>query len=211
MIARRQFLYNTKHVIMNSMKNKIVKIIGSLFLLAFLSCRTTGTLTEENRLYITDEVTINLLAPSTLDKTYVQQQIIHGSHGDDEYTIMAFVEMDGTSLDIAGMTPIGTSLFDLHYDSAGITFSASGLFPEETALYLLGDFQLSYYPGGEVEREIRRAGLDFEEEITAEGWTRRIRDPRGELIIEIIRRGNRLDYHNYLRDYRYEIEEKDIS
>ena len=196
---------------MNIMKNKLVKIIGLLFLLAFLSCRTTGTLTEEKRIYITDEVTMNLLDPSSLDKTYVQQQIIHGYHGNDEYTIMAFVEMDENSLDIAGMTPIGTSLFDLHYDSGGITFSASGLFPEETALYLLGDFQLSYYPRDRVEKELDRAGLTFEEEIAEEGWTRRIRDPRGELIIEIIRRGNRLDYHNYLRDYRYEIEEKDIS
>ncbi|MDC7126937.1 MAG: DUF3261 domain-containing protein, partial [Spirochaetales bacterium] len=135
---------------------------------------------------------------------------IHGSHGDNQYTIQAVVQMDKERLSINAFTAFGVSLFDLVYSKEGVMFKAFESFPEKSGIYLLGDFQLCYYSVEYIEPLIKKAGLNFIETENSEGWERIIEDNDGTIIVKIKRVENKLEFYNYLREYSYLIEEIEL-
>ena len=77
---------------------------------------------------------------------------------------------------------------------------------EISALYMIADIQLCYYPENVLLEMLQDAGLIMKTVFTDDGWTRTVFDKDDE-IIRIQRKGKHLEYKNTLRNYEYSIEE----
>jgi hypothetical protein len=187
---------------------KFILRLIPLFLL-FFSCSSTDLHKGELSYFITDEKRVELLSPSLLGETRSIQQFVQGRYGDNEYSLMAVVQLKNEAIFIQGLTAMGTSLFEITYRENQVDYSGSNRFPQDTALYILADYQLCYYPASLLEGSLEKSGIRFEEILSSSGWERDLYDGE-EKIISIRREGQMLLFTNILRNYSYNIEEADF-
>ncbi|MDC7219038.1 MAG: DUF3261 domain-containing protein [Spirochaetales bacterium] len=180
-----------------------------VILLSF-SCKTKETLDRDLSWFITDEIQIELLPPALSGEVRSIQQYVQGRYGKEEYSMMAVVILEEESIFIQGLTPLGSSLFEISYGADRVDFKGNSLFPKDTALYVLADYQLCYYPAEVLEKHLSPHDLHFEETFDGADWKRTI-SLEGETLITIERKGSQIIFHNLLRDYSYNIEEADFS
>jgi hypothetical protein len=159
-----------------------------------------------SRVYLTDTRTVGLLPPSALDRSFESYQQIEGSYRGETYYLDAYVQADKQHFDMVAFNSFGTKVFEMEYAGGSVrystTFSPGGMKPE----YILADFQLCFFPSDAVGRNLRAAGLSFEERREGEAVVRTV-SADGQLIIEIRRTAGEVRYRNLLRGYQYIVRE----
>ena len=179
-----------------------------VFFLLNMSCAVREKLSVESdrRVYLSDSGFVTPLPPEQLGTVVERLQEIHGQYGDKKYVMQAYLLLDREKISVSAFTPTGNRIYDLMYTGGSISLDAVAGFPERSAVYMVVDIQLCYYPEQIVNKMLQETGLVMETVQVENGWVRRIFD-QGDLIIEIRRSGLKLEYKNYLRRYEVSIAE----
>lgn len=167
------------------------------------SCKTTQL---NYNVYLTNKHYISLLPTNNFNDDQLITQIITGRYSSNRYSVQAFLSLKPTEISVTAMTPMGNTLYDLTYNSKGITYNALMNIGSKGSAYLIYDIQLCYYPLETIKKSIEDAGLTFSYSILEDGWKREIIDG-SKTILTITRKSNIIKYNNILRDYSYTIEE----
>ncbi|MBF9015485.1 DUF3261 domain-containing protein [Oceanispirochaeta sp. M1] len=183
---------------------------ASILLLCVLmfSCTSVKKTDDEIKpvVYITDDIQLELPDLELLDENLEMQQIIDGRYKDKTYTMPAYLLLNRQEISIVVFTALGNTVYELYYSGGEVKSSGLSSVVISNPLYMIADLQFCYYPEDSLKEIMDDAGIRMEVQTLEGGWTRQF-FADDDLIIEIKRVNNILEYTNYLRDYSYRIEE----
>lgn len=179
---------------------------GCLFLFSCASTtKTAGA--EISPVYITNSKKFFLLPPERIERNIDSLQLIVGSFGSSEFAMQVYLQADAAGFSLFLLNDFGTNMGTLSYDGMRVRFDSS-LFPKGLkAEYIAADLQFAYYRPEAISDALSEIGLRFDVLVDSDGTeVRRIMDK--EKCIEEIRRGaGTTVITNFLRDYRYHLQE----
>ncbi len=174
-----------------------------LIMLIFNSCATT----RQNSLrpvYITNTKKVILLSPENIEQDFDGVQLLSGSYGDTEFTLMSYTQIDASGINLSLMNDFGTDMGFLSYNGESVLFD-SAYFPKALpGEYIICDIQNAFYDANALKNQYEKAGLIFEVEEENNCQIRRILDGK-EVIEEIQIRAGEYSINNYLRGYKYRL------
>ena len=186
-----------------------MKLLLPLLLAASLLSACASSPKPDNRAYLTPDTSLLLPAP-VRDRPLYRQQLLSARSKGGQHQLLAVLEADGRQLTLVGLTPSGIRLFRVSYDGETIhTEQLSKLLGGAAlppATQVLADVMLSYWPVAAWQPQLPK-GWRLEDQ----GMERRLYDPAGKLVSEILyreiageREPVRLIQHAF--DYQLEME-----
>lgn len=152
--------------------------------------------------YITNSKKIMLLLPEYNDVVVDSIQLLNGSFGDTEFSLMSYTQIDSTGISLSLMNDFGTDMGNVFYDGEKIVFD-SAYFPKQLpGEYIIADIQNAFYDSAVLKRNYEKSGLIFEEEKNENSTIRKIIDKK-KVIEEIRIEEKSVSINNYLRNYKY--------
>lgn len=152
--------------------------------------------------YITNSKKIMLLLPEYNDVVVDSIQLLNGSFGDAEFSLMSYTQIDSTGISLSLMNDFGTDMGNVFYDGEKVVFD-SAYFPKQLpGEYIIADIQNAFYDSTVLKRNYEKSGLIFEEEINENSTIRKIIDKK-KVIEEIRIEEKSVSINNYLRNYKY--------
>ena len=124
------------------------------------------------------------LSPESLGRSLSLSQLVTGDYGDKSYTMRFEVEITPARLAIAGLSPLGVTLFTLVQDQGGSIVVTQ--LKKQTPLNprnILFDLYLTYWPSKALQAALSQLSMQLDK--IAEGSVRRVRGPGGDVIAEI--------------------------
>lgn len=183
--------------------NKIAAAITLVFI-SVCSC-VSRPVSGEHYLYtwLTDTSKYALLPPACIEKNIDMAQHISASFQGQDYYFNAWVQANETEMSITLLNEMGAAMGEIAYRD-GTAHIASQVFPESLKPeYIIADFQLCFYNPQPLGEALKQCGLVLETEGESHRVeTRRILK-RKEIIIEIEKNKNEVNFINHLRGYRY--------
>lgn len=155
---------------------------------------------------LTDHISIALIPLNTFKEDIELMQLIEGSYDSKTYTYQSVLRINPREIQAAAFSPLGNNVYQISYEENILTYESLMEMTETAALNMLADIQFCYYDEDIIKTNLINTGLDFVQIEDDKGWTRTISDNEN-IIIEIHRQENHLEYRNSLRNYSYVIEE----
>lgn len=174
-----------------------------------MSCVSTSkyTGTRFDSLKLTDHNTIKILPTEYFESELEMLQFVNGYYHDDKYSMQTILSMDNQQISVSAITAFGNTLYDITYNADSIEYNTIIPLNDISAVYMIADIQLCYYPVSSVREMLEDGGLFLEVTFSENGWVRKVYSENIE-VISVKREGSQLEYQNHLRNYGYIIEEK---
>ena len=176
-------------------------------LVIFESCASIKNKSALRPVYITNAKKINLLVPEYAGKNVDEVQLLNGSFGDTNFSLLSYTEINENGISLALFNDFGTDMGTLSYDGYSVSFD-SAYFPSNLpGEYIAADIQNAFYDEAALQMNYEKAKLRFESSINENDESekvqlRRIYDGKN-LIEEITITPNEVTVKNYLRGYSY--------
>ncbi len=152
--------------------------------------------------YITNSKKIILLLPEYNAVEVDSIQLLNGSFGDTEFSLMSYTQIDSTGISLSLMNDFGTDMGNVFYDGEKVVFD-SAYFPKQLpGEYIIADIQNAFYDAAVLKCNYEKSGLIFEEEKNENSTIRKIIDKK-KIIEEIRIEEKSVSINNYLRNYKY--------
>ena len=152
--------------------------------------------------YITNSKKIMLLLPEYNTVEVDSIQLLNGSFGDTEFSLMSYTQIDSTGISLSLMNDFGTDMGNVFYDGEKVVFD-SAYFPKQLpGEYIIADIQNAFYDSAVLKSNYEKSGLTFEEEKNENSTIRKIIDKK-KVIEEIRIEEKSVSINNYLRNYKY--------
>ena len=190
------------------MKKKTPLIFCLISLVIYTSCTTTtGQIFDENKsVFVTNNHIMTILPTAVyLNDMEILQQI-DGDYDGQKYLMQTVLVLNPDEISISAFSTLGNSVYDLQYKNDIINYNSIVKVSGNSAVYMVADVQLCYYPQDSVKEMVEQAGLQFIQIEMKNGWNRQVLDGENK-IISITRNGKSLEFQNLLRNYNYIIEE----
>jgi hypothetical protein len=134
-------------------------------------------------------------------------QHISGAYGKQEFLLEAWIQADDTQLNMSFYNSFGTSLGDLVFREAEISFD-SAFFPSSfRPEYIVADFQFCFYRAEALSGALKDLGLtlavEYRSAQAAEKTEIRTISEAQKTLIEIKKTQTAVEYTNYIRGYTY--------
>lgn len=189
---------------------KTAPAVVLIFLLSLLiSCKSTKAVSLLRPVYITNTKKVNLLGPSAACGVLEGLQLLNGSFGDTNFSLMSYTQIDASRISLSLMNDFGTDMGNIFYDGTKVFFE-SAYFPKALpGEYIICDIQNAYYDEAALQENYESAGLKLEVWPAAvdKAGVQEIRciyDGK-KLIEEITILENTITIKNYLRGYEYNL------
>lgn len=189
---------------------KTASAVVLIFLLSLLiSCKSTKAVSLLRPVYITNTKKVNLLGPSAAWGVFEGLQLLNGSFGDTNFSLMSYTQIDASRISLSLMNDFGTDMGNIFYDGTKVIFE-SAYFPKALpGEYIICDIQNAYYDEAALRENYESAGLKLEVWPAAvdKAGVQEIRCIYDEkkLIEEITILENTITIKNYLRGYEYNL------
>lgn len=191
------------------MKKKFGTMGTALVVFLMVSCsssKVTGA--DEGKslapVYVTNSKSIQLLAPECMDGAIDNVQLLNGSFGKQNFSLISYFQADSNGIFIALLNDFGTDMGSASYDGKSVVFE-SPVFPKNMkAEYIIADIQNAYYKSECLKDNYSKSGLSFEEEKT-ENCTKRYVKNGKNVIEEITISEKSIRIVNNLRGYEYNL------
>lgn len=124
------------------------------------------------------------LPPESLGRSLSLSQIVTGTYGDQTRSMRFEIEIESNTLVVAALSHFGATLFILRQEGEKVVIEAyaeqlDGIDPG----WMLFDLQVTYWPGGRLERALSSQQMRLEDE--PKSGVRRVFGPRDELVMEV--------------------------
>ncbi len=154
---------------------------------------------------IAQGVALKLMPPAALNISQALTQHITIKYAGEEHDTLAQIEIDGNSLVLVGLSPLGSHLFSIEYRDNNWRYEVNPILPERIKpKYLLADFQLSYWPIALLRQHLSGGTIQLQK--TAGAADKRAIYRQGKKIIDIHYEKSGLwkgtvDFRHLERDY----------
>lgn len=194
---------------MRKCHSEIIPFFCILFVLICLTGCVSSSKIDNSTIspvYVTNTRKFYLLSPACIAKPLENQQLLSGSFGESEFSLLTYLQADSQGIFLSLFNDFGVGMGELSYDGMSVNFS-SAVFPAKLkAEYIVADLQFAYYTSASVSAALEEIGLSMTEEVSEAETVRTIRS--GSRIIEIITIGNKYtNIKNLLRGYEYNLQE----
>lgn len=179
-----------------------------LFFLLLVSCVSTSELKGNgfDSLELTDNNTIKILPTEAFGSEVEMLQVVNGYYNEQEYIMQTVLFMNNKKVSVSALTTLGNTLYDITYINDSIEYNTVLRLNDVSAVYMIADIQLCYYPVDELKRMLEDGALSLEVKYLSDGWIRSVISGDVE-IITVKRKGSLIEYRNHIRNYGYSIEE----
>lgn len=125
-----------------------------------------------------------VLTPQSLGRNLTLSQLVTGRYDGRTYRARYEIDVAGDRLTIAGLSPIGLTLFTLVQQGESVSVdSRVGAAPTFDPRYTLFDLYLTYWPENAVRAALEINGMTLEK--SASGKTRIVRDGGGRKVATV--------------------------
>lgn len=186
------------------LNKNIFVIFGFVFGVIFTSCVSVKKLPDLNPIYVTNMKQINLLPTAALASDIDTMMQLNGQFGDQNFTVLVYVQADDTVIYMSLMNDFGTEMGELVYDGASVAFDSALFPPELPTEYIINDFQNAFYKPEEITANLNASKLKFEVEKIENGEIRRVLDGK-KIIEEITIKDDTVQVKNLLRGYKFDL------
>lgn len=186
---------------------KIIIVLLCLVNIVLFSCSSSKVEKEIelNPVYVTNSKKINLLSPECVDKNIQTYQLVEGSFGKNDFSLMAYIEINNEGIFISLLNDLGTDMGTVFFDGNHVIFE-SLYFPKNLkGEYVISDIQNVYYSVNSLKNNYENAGLNFECYIDENDVETRIIKNENEVIEQITIKGPSILIKNNLRGYEYNL------
>lgn len=193
---------------------KVFLFLPALCIL-FFGCASTRQIENSNfsPVYITNTKKFYLLSPSEIEKNIDAQQLLTGKFGENEFSMLAYLQMDKKGIFLSLFNDFGVGMGNLVYDGFTAQFD-SPVFPKSLkAEYIVADLQFAYYSVDSINETLQTIGMYMEIEKNLDGEVRTIYSNSilpmmNSKTIEVIsKNGSEIKIQNLLRGYEYNLKE----
>lgn len=161
-----------------TIKATIVILVSTFLLCACAG--SSGTTMSQSRL--TAVQLSYVLSPEVIDAEISLTQDVSSQYPEHYSSMLVEIELDGESIRMLGLTPMGMKIFTLSYSGGVVEKTLSKMVDDDLdPMMILSDFQLAYWPVDSV-----RQGLSADGYTVSDGGNQRlVSNVQGDLLVEI--------------------------
>ena len=170
------------------------------------SCVTRRENDARYSVYVTNEAKFELLPPSAFQENMDRFQNITGYFQNKVHIFGAYIKSDDERVAITFFNQMGGSVGDLLYTGDSLQADSHFTPPGAKFEYMMADFQFCYCKKELLAESLDAVGLRFGCTEQDGKEIRQIWD-KDQLVIQVEKEKNHTSLQNFLRQYRYDIQE----